>query len=65
MENTIEFKERRKHPRSLVDLPVEYRIKDLPHAHLIFTHKLGRWTQGALRQIPHPPPDLPLEGEGT
>ncbi len=33
MENANEFKERRKHPRSLVDLPVEYRIKDLPHAH--------------------------------
>jgi len=33
MENAIEFKERRNHPRSLVDLPVEYRIKDLPHAH--------------------------------
>jgi len=33
MENLNEFKERRKHPRSLVDLPVEYRIKDLPHAH--------------------------------
>jgi hypothetical protein len=36
-----------------------------PFGKLIFTHKLGRWTQGALRQIPHPPPDLPLEGEGT
>jgi hypothetical protein len=33
MENPDEFKERRKDPRSLVDLPVEYRIKDLPHAH--------------------------------
>jgi hypothetical protein len=33
MENLSEFKERRKHPRSLVDLPVEYRIKDLPLAH--------------------------------
>jgi hypothetical protein len=33
MEDANEFKERRKHPRSLVDLPVEYRIKDLPHAH--------------------------------
>jgi len=33
MENPNEFKERRKCPRSLVDLPVEYRIKDLPHAH--------------------------------
>jgi len=31
-----------------------------PFAKLIFTHKLGCWTQGALRQIPHPPPDLPL-----
>jgi hypothetical protein len=33
MENLNEFKERRKYPRSLVDLPVEYRIKDLPHGH--------------------------------
>ena len=33
VENPGEFKERRKHPRSLVDLPLEYRIKDLPHAH--------------------------------
>jgi hypothetical protein len=33
MENSDEFKERRKYPRLLVDLPVEYRIKDLPHAH--------------------------------
>jgi len=33
MENPIEFQERRKYPRSLVDLPVEYRIRDLPHAH--------------------------------
>ena len=30
MENSNEFKERRKHPRSLVDLPFEYRMKDLP-----------------------------------
>jgi hypothetical protein len=33
MGNPDEFEERRKHPRSLVDLPFEYRIKDLPHAH--------------------------------
>ena len=33
MENPDEFVERRKCPRSLVDLPVEYRIKDFPHAH--------------------------------
>lgn len=33
MENLSEFMERRKHPRSLVDLPVEYWIKDVPHAH--------------------------------
>lgn len=33
MENPDEFKERRKSPRLPVDLPVEYRIKDLPHAH--------------------------------
>jgi len=33
MENPDEFIERRKCPRSLVDLPVEYRIKNLAHAH--------------------------------
>jgi hypothetical protein len=33
MGNPNEFQERRLYPRSLVDLPVEYRIKDLPHAH--------------------------------
>ena len=33
MENPDEFIERRMYPRSLVDLPVEYRIKDFPHAH--------------------------------
>jgi hypothetical protein len=33
MENPDEFIERRKCPRSLVDLPDEYRIKDFPHAH--------------------------------
>jgi hypothetical protein len=33
MENPDEFIERRKCPRSLVDLPVEYRIKNFPHAH--------------------------------
>ncbi len=33
MENSDEFIERRKCPRSLVDLPVEYRIKDFSHAH--------------------------------
>jgi len=33
MENPDEFIERRKCPRSLVDLPVEYRIKNFSHAH--------------------------------
>ncbi len=33
MENPNEFKERRKYPRSLVDLPFEYRMKDLPDAY--------------------------------
>jgi hypothetical protein len=33
MENPDEFIERRTCPRSLVDLPVEYRIKGFPHAH--------------------------------
>ncbi|HUL30505.1 MAG TPA: PilZ domain-containing protein [Thermodesulfobacteriota bacterium] len=33
MENSNEFKERRRYPRSLVDLPFEYRMKDLPDAY--------------------------------
>jgi len=33
MKELDDFKEKRKHPRSPVDLPVEYRIKDLPHVH--------------------------------
>jgi PilZ domain len=33
MESTDYVKERRRYPRSLVDLPLEYRVKDLPHAH--------------------------------
>jgi hypothetical protein len=33
MENLNYFKERRKSPRSLLDLPLEYRVKDFPLAH--------------------------------
>jgi hypothetical protein len=33
MESAKDVKERRKYPRSPVDLPFEYRVKDLPHAH--------------------------------
>jgi len=33
MESPIYFKERRKYPRSIMDLPLEYRMKDLPQAH--------------------------------
>jgi len=33
MESSNDFKERRKYPRSLLNLPFEYRVKDLPHAH--------------------------------
>jgi hypothetical protein len=33
MEEFDDFKERRKYPRSLVDLPFEYRTKDLPDAY--------------------------------
>ncbi len=33
VENPSGFKERREYARSLVDLPVEYRIKDRPHVH--------------------------------
>jgi len=33
VENLNGFKERREYVRSLVDLPAEYRIKDLPHVH--------------------------------
>ena len=32
MENLNYFNERRKFPRSLLDLPLEYRVKDFPHA---------------------------------
>lgn len=33
MEDPSQFKERRKYPRSLLDLPLEYRVMDAPHAH--------------------------------
>jgi hypothetical protein len=33
MESSDDFKERRKYPRSLLNLPFEYRVKDLPQAH--------------------------------
>lgn len=33
MERPNDFREKRKYPRSLLDLPFEYRVKDLPHAH--------------------------------
>ncbi len=33
MENSNDFRERRKYPRSLLNLPFEYRVRDLPHAH--------------------------------
>jgi len=33
MENSNPFKERRKYPRSSVDLPFEYRMKGLPHVY--------------------------------
>lgn len=33
MESPNNFREKRKYPRSLLDLPFEYRVKDLPHAH--------------------------------
>ena len=33
MENSDEVKDRRKYRRSLIDLPVDYRIKDLRHVH--------------------------------
>ncbi|HYA92133.1 MAG TPA: PilZ domain-containing protein [Thermodesulfobacteriota bacterium] len=33
MENSNDPRERRKYPRSLLDLPFEYRVSDLPHAH--------------------------------
>jgi hypothetical protein len=32
MENPNGPKERRKYPRSLLNLPFEYRVKDIPHA---------------------------------
>jgi hypothetical protein len=33
MENSNDFRERRKYPRSLLSLPFEYRVRDLPHVH--------------------------------
>jgi len=33
MESPIYSRERRKYPRSMMDLPFEYRMKDLPQAH--------------------------------
>jgi hypothetical protein len=33
MENSDDLRERRKYPRSLLNLPFEYRVRDLPHAH--------------------------------
>ncbi|MGO8987913.1 MAG: PilZ domain-containing protein [bacterium] len=33
MESSNDFKEKRKYPRAFLDLPFEYRVKDLPHAH--------------------------------
>jgi len=33
MENSNEFKDRRRYPRSVVDLPFEYRMKNLPDAY--------------------------------
>ncbi len=33
MENSNDFRERRKYPRSFLNLPFEYRVRDLPHAH--------------------------------
>ena len=54
MENPNEFKERRKYPRSLVDLPVEYRIKDLPHAHggLVINASEGGLLIHSLKDMP-------------
>ena len=33
VENSDEVKDRRKYPRALIDLPVDYRMKDLRHVH--------------------------------
>ncbi len=33
MGNSNDFRERRKYPRSFLNLPFEYRVKNLPHAH--------------------------------
>lgn len=33
MESCDDFKERRKYPRSLLNLPFEYRVKDFPRPH--------------------------------
>ncbi len=55
VENPSEFKERREYVRSLVDLPVDYRIKDLPHIH---GGLLVNASEGGL--LIHSPKDMPL-----
>ena len=55
MENPIGFKDRREYARSLVDLPVEYRIKDVPHAH---GGLVVNASEGGL--LIHSPRDMPL-----
>ncbi len=55
MENPIEFRDRREYARSLVDLPVEYRIKDVPHVH---GGLVVNASEGGL--LIHSPRDMPL-----
>ena len=33
MEGSLNNKDRRSHPRFIIDLPLEYRVSDAPHAH--------------------------------
>ncbi len=55
VENPSEFKERREYVRSLLDLPVDYRIKDLPHIH---GGLVVNASEGGL--LIHSPKDMPL-----
>ncbi len=55
VENPDAFKERREYARSLVDLPLEYRIKDLPHLH---GGLVVNASEGGL--LMHSPKDMPL-----
>jgi hypothetical protein len=54
MEASSNSKENRKYPRLLIDLPLEYRVMDVPHAHgglVVNLSEVGLLIQ-SLRDIP-------------